>query len=99
MVSVKTDMTGWIMSEHGVPDSRLTVLKQVDDYIQPNGKHRAMWECRCSCGNLLHIIAIGDGIKSWHVKSCGCLNVEKSTDRIVNFNKKYNTYDLSGEYG
>ena len=99
MVNVKTDMTGWVMSEHGVPDSRLTVLKQVEDFIQPNGKHRAMWECKCSCGNPIHIITRGDGIKSGHVKSCGCLDVEKSTDRIVSFNKKYNTYDLTGEYG
>ena len=56
MVNVKIDMTGWVMSEHGVPDSRLTVLKQAEDFIQPNGKHRAMWECKCSCGNPIHII-------------------------------------------
>ena len=29
MVMVKEDMTGWIMAEHEVPDSRLTVIKQV----------------------------------------------------------------------
>ena len=33
------------------------------------------------------------------MKSCGCLDIEKSTDRLVNFNRKYNKYDLSGEYG
>lgn len=31
MVKVKEDMTGWVMNEHGFPDSRLTVIKQVED--------------------------------------------------------------------
>lgn len=92
-------MTGWKMWEHGVPDSRLTILRQVDDFVQPNGKHRAMWECKCSCGNPNLIISRGDGLRSGHTKSCGCINIEKSTDRLVNFNTKRNNYDLSGEYG
>ena len=28
------DMTGWIMSEHGVPDSKIKVIKQTEDYIK-----------------------------------------------------------------
>ena len=31
MVKVKTDMTGWNMWDHGVPESKLTVIKQVED--------------------------------------------------------------------
>ena len=27
------DMTEWIMSEHGVPDSKLTVVGRADDMI------------------------------------------------------------------
>lgn len=27
------DMTGWIMSEHGVPDSKLTFVGRADDMI------------------------------------------------------------------
>lgn len=34
MVKVKEDMTGWIMSEHGVPDSKIKVIKQTEDYIK-----------------------------------------------------------------
>ena len=37
LVKVKEDMSGWIMSEHGVPDSRLKVIKQVEDYVYPSG--------------------------------------------------------------
>ena len=38
MVKVREDMTGWIMSEHGFPDSRLTVLYQTEmiNSIQEN---------------------------------------------------------------
>ena len=39
MVKVKIDMTGWKMWEHGVPESRLTVIKQVNDYVTPQGVH------------------------------------------------------------
>ena len=43
MVKVKEDMTGWKMWEHGVPDSRLTVIKQVEDYVTPKGQHHSQW--------------------------------------------------------
>ena len=39
MVKVKTDMTGWKMWEHGVSDSRLMVIQQVDDYVDNNGQN------------------------------------------------------------
>lgn len=43
MVNVKEDLTG---KQFG----KWIVLKQTDDYIQPsNGKHHAMWLCKCSC--------------------------------------------------
>ena len=35
MVKVKEDMTGWIMSEHGVPESRWTVIRgQMTMFLQ-----------------------------------------------------------------
>lgn len=99
MVKVKEDMTGWNMWEHGVPGSRLIVVKQTDDLIQPSGKHRAMWYCKCLCGNPNLIPIRGDCIKSGEIKSCGCLNIEKAIERCKKQFKKYNKYDLSGEYG
>lgn len=33
----KIDMTGWVMAEHGVPDSRLTVIKEVEPHITKGG--------------------------------------------------------------
>ena len=33
----KIDMTGWIMKEHDVPDSLLTVIKEVEPHITSGG--------------------------------------------------------------
>ena len=102
MVKVKEDMTGWKMWEHGVPDSRLTVIKQVEDYIRPNGKCSAQWLCRCSCKEHNLIKVRSDALKNGKVKSCGCLNIESA--KIIGYingtkNRKNNIYDLSGVYG
>ena len=34
------DMTGWVMAEHGVPDSRLTVIEQTSAPLHINNKKR-----------------------------------------------------------
>lgn len=66
---LKNDYTGWVMKEHGVPDSRLTVL-----YRAPNDKrNKVMWHCRCECGNEFDVRS--DSL-SGNTKSCGCLNKE-----------------------
>ena len=62
------DMTGWIMKEHGVPDSRLTVVERAEN--KSNGSTR--WRCRCECGN--EVIISGSDIRSGKQKSCGCLH-------------------------
>lgn len=68
---------------------RLTVIERLEN--TKNGKTR--WLCKCDCGN--ETIVQGNNLKNKHVKSCGCLNKELTRQR----NKKYNKYDLSGEYG
>lgn len=104
MVKVRIDMTGWKMSEHGVLNSRLTVIQQTDDYIKPSGKREARWLCQCSCGSN-PIKVTQTKLKNGHTLSCGCLKYEtqisnglKTKNLIPNI-KKYNDYDLSGEYG
>ena len=92
-------MTGWKMWEHDVPDSRLTVLKQVEDYIEPkSGQHKAQWLCECSCIEHNKIIAYGYDVRHGHTKSCGCLQKEIASG-IGKQSKKINDYDLTGEYG
>jgi hypothetical protein len=73
----KIDMTGWIMKEHGVPDSKLTIL-----YELPERKNkRIIWHCKCECGNECDINGIE--IRSGHNKSCGCMQ-GKSESKIIN---------------
>ena len=98
MVKVKEDMTGWIMSEHGVPDSRLTVIKQTEDYVTPNGKHYAQWICECSCEKHNKINVISTHLKNGHTQSCGCLHKEIVQETNKKKHKE-NKYDLSNDYG
>ena len=49
MVKVKVDMTGWVMAEHGVPESRWIVKERAKDHISPSGYKTAMWLCECFC--------------------------------------------------
>lgn len=92
MVRVKEDMTGWKMWEHGVPDSRLTVIRQVEDYVNPNTQKRtARWECECSCEEHNRVIAVGSQIKNGNTKSCGCHRAVMSRQNGM-INKKYNDF-------
>ena len=89
------DMTGWVMKEHGVPDSRIKIIQKVGS----TKSRDTMWLCECLCEQHNRFIATGGNIRSGNTKSCGCIHKEM----LVNFNKetkkKTNKYDLSGEYG
>lgn len=51
---------------------RLTVVKRLE-----NNRHsRAMWLCKCECGNELSVI--GQNLILGRTKSCGCLRKEKA---------------------
>jgi hypothetical protein len=103
MVKVKENMTGWKMWEHGVPDGRLTVIKQAEDYIYPKGKHCAQWLCECNCKEHNQIIALSHSLRSGNTKSCGCIQKELAAENNKN-KRKTNIYDLNleddnGKYG
>lgn len=63
------DKTGWIMKEHGVPDSRITVL-----YRAPNQGKKVCWHVRCECGKEFDLR--GDSLDG-NTLSCGCLHKER----------------------
>lgn len=67
---------------------RLTVL----EYIGTRNKN-AVWLCMCDCGN--KVVVQRPNLIHGNTTSCGCYQKEK----VGLLNKKYNTYDLSGEYG
>lgn len=81
MVKMKENMIGWKMWEHGVQNSRLTVIAQVEDYVRSNGMHEAQLLCECNCGKHNQIIVRRDALKSGQVKSCGCLAVAAGIKR------------------
>lgn len=98
-IAIKIDMTGWVMAEHGVPDSMLTVIERVDDYISPSGKHEARWKCMCSCSEHNIVNVVGISLRRGLTLSCGCIQKERASIASTISKKKYNKYDLSGEYG
>ena len=92
MVKVRNNLTGRTFG-------RLTVIKQVDDYIYPDNIHKvAQYLCECSCEKHTQIIVRSNSLISGNTRSCGCIQKESISNIGAN-NKKYNTYDLSGEYG
>ena len=93
-------MKWWFMLKDltGQKFGRLTVLKRVNDYISPKGYKKTKQLCKCSCNNNNMIEVIGTDLVRGKTKSCGCLHSETSY-QTGKQNKKYNKYDLSGEYG
>lgn len=57
-------------------------------------KGATYWYCKCDCGNYTSI-AHSHLISKNPTLSCGCLRLEKVNEKC----KKYNTFDLTGEYG
>ena len=80
---IKEDLTGKRFNS-------LTVLG-VDEEKQDFKK--IFWKCQCDCGNI--ISTTGTHLKNNTSASCGCKRIQSCIEAI----KKYNNYDLDGEYG
>lgn len=84
---------------------RLTVVCQVEPHISKSGRKYRRWLCQCECGN--ETIVFEDNLKYEKTTSCGCYQKEVAasmqTLEFIEYRaeklKKYNIYDLSGEYG
>ena len=70
MVKVREDLTGWKMWEHGFENSKIIVVEQAEDYINPNGQHYAQWWCKCVCGNPELFRVTSAHLKSGSTQSC-----------------------------
>lgn len=79
---------------------RLTVIQRGPNGIQPNGASYTQWWVKCDCGQTPPFLVRGSSLtyKNSRTKSCGCLHRETAA-ALGHANKKYNTYDLSGEFG
>ena len=67
------DMTGWKMWEHGIPESRLEVIKRTIN----DSENKPQWLCKCTCGNI--VIVRGKALRNGNTKSCGCYQKEKAS--------------------
>lgn len=56
------------------------------------------WFCDCDCGSK-DVLVYKDALLDGRQVSCGCFSKEQKSNIFSELNKKYNTYDLSGEYG
>lgn len=90
---------GKVVDLTGQKFGRWTVLERA-----ANDKYgNAMWLCECSCDNKTTSVVSGHSLRLGLSRSCGCARAESCSKAITKYNKetkkKYNTYDLSGEYG
>ena len=71
---------------------KLTVIEKSDNYIQPSGRIREMWKCKCECGNIKTYRT--DVLK--HITSCGCLRNKDNAIRMTKHSESktrlYNIY-------
>lgn len=70
----------------------------------PNDKKgNAMWLCECGCENQTRKIVSGHSLRNKSSQSCGCERIKSCRKSLIEMNKntkkKYNTYDLTGEFG
>ena len=71
---------------------RLTVLERGTN----DNSRGTKWWCKCECGN--KVLVSRHSLMLGLTKSCGCYQKEKSRENGKQ-NKRYNTYDLSGNFG
>ena len=90
---------GYIKDLTGQVFGRLTVLSFSHFHISKSGKTKiTMWNCECSCPERNHVVVSRKLLQSGNTRSCGCLRREVASTKNLQ-KRKYNSYDLSGEYG
>lgn len=83
IIYIKYDLTGQTFG----------YLKVIGLDEQKSGKDGIYWKCKCKCGKETSVCTYN--LRSNHTTSCGCKRIEN----VRKARKKYNDYDLSGEYG
>ena len=90
--SLKSGVTkscGCIRKENlvGQKFGRLTVMKQVEKPVTRVNNSR-YWLCKCECGSNKDVIVSTSDLKSLHTTSCGCVQKEQASERLIEQNKK-----------
>ena len=71
---------------------KLTVIRKSN---KKNKYGSIYWVCICDCNPNKELLVKGSDLKSRGKDNCGCMTKEKQRQA----KKKYNKYDLTGEYG
>jgi 5-methylcytosine-specific restriction endonuclease McrA len=53
---------------------KLIVVRRVDDYVSPQGKHLVVYLCLCDCGKSVSVLSAH--LLTKHTQSCGCFYLE-----------------------
>lgn len=79
------DLTGQVFG-------RLTVL-----YRTENKAKMTRWVCQCECGTIRDYNA--QGLVNGTSKSCGCLNRELASQRMLQYNLEHQSINIGDHYG
>jgi hypothetical protein len=87
-----------LKNEIGNTYGYLTVIERAEN----TKEGRAMWKCRCKCGN--ETVVLGKHLRSGNTKSCGCYQRERATqanmDRVGSLvGKKFGKLTVISENG
>lgn len=70
-------------------------LKVIRKHTERDDKNRILWVCTCKCNPKEELLVCGHYLTSRKTDNCGC----KTKIRMSEVKRRYNTYDLTGEYG
>lgn len=72
--------------------NKVVVVGRAKDYVQPNGRVRKMYNCKCDCGK--EFVVRQDALKN--IESCGCQrnkdNAIRQTKHSLSRTRLYNIY-------
>lgn len=76
----------------GMKFGKLTVLRK---HTERDNLNRILWVCICDCNLNKEVLVPGHYLTASKKDNCGCETYNKQLES----HRKYNTYDLTGEYG
>lgn len=76
------------------------IIDVYDDYIEPkSGWHKKRYLCQCSCEGKTIKPVLYNSLKNGKSTNCGCVRKSKLANKNKLLKKKYNDYNLLGDYG
>jgi hypothetical protein len=70
--------------------NKLTIVKEMESYVQPSGHTERQFECKCDCGNI-SVVTLNH-LRSGRTKSCGCSKTERLITHGMVGVREYNSW-------